>query len=143
MVEFGRERTVCRVRESLPKRMLPTMGFTSIPSRRQKGKISWILIFGLPDIYRTLDYLLSLSKCVWLIVWLKLWPVTFGKVIWTSDSVWIIKNEQNAFDWENFYSKQVWGTRTRTDRKYVNPILWWGLERLILISQGPAWWFGR
>jgi len=65
--------------------------------------------------------LLSLSKCLWVIIRLKLWPVTFGKVIWTSDSVWIIRNEQNAFDWENFYSKQVWGTRTwkRTGHKYI------------------------
>ena len=54
--------------------------------------------------------LLSLSKCLWVIIRLKLWPVTFGKVIWTSDSVWIIRNEQNAFDWENFYSKQVWAS---------------------------------
>ena len=65
MVKFGRERTVCRVRESLPKRMLPTMGFTSVPSRKQKGKISWILNSGLLDIYRTLGYLLSLSQCVY------------------------------------------------------------------------------
>ena len=48
--------TVQRVRESLIKRMLPTMGFTSVPSRRQKGKISWIIIPGLSDNYRTLHY---------------------------------------------------------------------------------------
>ena len=43
---------------SLKKRMLPTMGFTSIPPRRQKGKISWI-IGQKPDI-------LSILTC-WLI----------------------------------------------------------------------------
>ena len=56
VVNFERERTVQRVRESLIKRMLPTMGFTSVPSRRQKGKISWIMTPGLSDNYRTLHY---------------------------------------------------------------------------------------
>ena len=42
--------------------------------------------------------LLSLSKCLWVIIRLKLWPVTFGKVIWTSDSESLEMNKMHLIE---------------------------------------------